>query len=384
LLHQIRDKSDAILENQKVMIGGMNDIAKSVDRVQETLSATRNMVADIMKDQLAPRYCFDVPEGGTAGNLFQSVIGQKVKVYFVCPFTLDVPRDKNGNSTGYTLRLPSDWVVSYGPAILFGMKVIGYAFAAGRCGGLPLPRLDGIEDLSSKLIGFVDFQQLLTREMGPDLVKKCSGFVEGMMGDSNPDVDKAKSRNVLELSYESILAIAKMAEDEGFEECGLVKVTSEKGATEFVDLLYEKKGKNCFSMTPDQITQEMNNLNPVADAMVEGNNKELQRLWKEAQDYRREEIVYHGPLDKRQKDFPHFWHARYFVLYDNGDVEYFISEEDFTNTSIFGKRKRGVLNLKLKGDSGRKMILEFEIEGIPNETLRTELVSEVQPWLDSF
>jgi len=62
------------------------------------------------------------------------LLKKKAKFYFVCPVTLSVPRDSNGQPIGYDLDLERGWVEKVRPALIVSLRVLQMAAVVARLG----------------------------------------------------------------------------------------------------------------------------------------------------------------------------------------------------------------------------------------------------------
>ncbi|KAL3902962.1 MAG: hypothetical protein SGPRY_011860, partial [Prymnesium sp.] len=86
------------------------------------------------------------------------------RLYFICPITLRLANTNDGK--GYSVQMPKDWVVKYGPAFRVALQVMDVAVAASHVMGLPLPKLSTAKEhiLSEEAIALRALRNVLANE----------------------------------------------------------------------------------------------------------------------------------------------------------------------------------------------------------------------------
>ena len=126
-----KDEMKAInrVEN-KVELGRLENQA-GFKKVREKLDDARGEILKELESmsQNAPKYMLVVPDAFDIYDKLKlkSLLNQQIKVVFLCPVSLIVPRDANGVIKGYTFNFSNDWYTKWGPVIEVGSYYLSFA-----------------------------------------------------------------------------------------------------------------------------------------------------------------------------------------------------------------------------------------------------------------
>jgi len=259
------------------IIDKQDELKRSNENMQEQLEKYTRMI--ILANDAAPKYFFVVPQGLSFMDIVMDIVEndlgavllkKKAKLYFVCPVTLSVPRDSNGQPIGYDLDLERAWVEKVRPALVVSLWVLHMAALVARLG--------------------------ITYKIGDD--KDFLSFA------------KQVNRKDLARSYTEVKIFAQ-EKDLEFLKSGLAKsVCHVDGSVEYVlndpriRALYTKEGTKCLHLSADERSRKGVDLHKI---LVEG---ELEK----------------EPKTKTSKT--NKWVLRYFVLFKTGLLTYYHKKDD--------------------------------------------------------
>ncbi|KAK1735803.1 leucine-rich repeat protein [Skeletonema marinoi] len=238
---------------------------KMLSEMQTELANVSRGVSNILKDCHAPKLMCIIPEDRSVMDWIKlkALVGEKVKVIFICPVTLSIPLDGNNKPMGYSMEMPRDWVRRYGPALQISYEILRIGFAVGRL-FLPLPNLSSVGSSTNVMNVLNDNLVEYMGEGAPDL-KELAGVLGDRATFDLPEADENLSKHVskgmrklISTSYDEVKKIAKQNGDEDFLQTGLTKVVY-NGHVEYVlnkseiKNMYEKEGPSCIGLTPAEL-----------------------------------------------------------------------------------------------------------------------------------
>ncbi|CAJ1956947.1 unnamed protein product [Cylindrotheca closterium] len=277
------------LESREIMTSNFAQIHKSLKCVISHQKAANKLLKAIFEGKKwQPKYFVILPaaeqvsqEKGfsrflitmkKAGNpstfLKDNFLTTKARLCFICPLSLQPVVGMDGNAIGYDIQMPTEWIKTYGPAILIGLKIFQVGLAVGRGFGLPLPSLsEAEEELKETSNLFSEMQGLLVNGMGGEggedtfaetLLEQFTDEMDSAASDEGPGMEK-NHLNRIKMAYKGI---GSLIEDEEFERCGLVQAISEDGAEyEYVhpdvEPLFQKFGSKCMEMPMEKREKEI-------------------------------------------------------------------------------------------------------------------------------
>jgi len=275
---QLKKLNEGQKNIESTVKSGFNEMNVKLDRTHKMLSEMQTELANvsrgvsnILKDCHAPKLMCIIPADSSVKDWINlnALVGKKVKVIFICPVTLSIPRDDNNKPMGYSMEMPRDWVRKYGPALKISYEILRIGFAVGRFAGLPLPNLSSAGS-STNVMNVLNDN--LVDYMGKDYMGEEALDLEelaGVLGDrvtlALPEADENLSKHVnkgmqkvISTSYDEVKKIAKQNGDEDFLQTGLTKVVY-NGHVEYVlnkseiKNMYEKEGPSCIGLTPAKL-----------------------------------------------------------------------------------------------------------------------------------
>jgi len=318
--------------------------------VSSQMATTRMMRTIIGGTCIAPKYVFFQPVKRGTWKKFQpeSWVGKDVKVMFICPLTLEIPKNGNGEFCSYSLTLQKDWVKKYGPALILSLRVLNIAFALGRAAGVPLPTISnlskdlkkGAEENISNLTSVYDtLKEDTDLKDEIDCIESTISSLIPTKGVERaldmPNVSLESTTPATSASYSEIANIAKnfKPSDPSFERSGLVLATDMDGVSEYVSKImkpvYEEFGYDeSMKMTQDDLNIKRQELK----VKHEKEKHDFEALYKDKAIAKeisvKEQIVLEGVLEKKGHDFLSGFKEKYFVLYVDGMLVYYKSEEE--------------------------------------------------------
>ena len=217
-------------ENIKVVSSDLDCLNKKLDKFEKaTMSMMRALVSG---RKFAPALMLFVPQkkkklkGIKPSNWFSN----KVKVMFICPVTMRVLNDSNGDPFHYIIELPKDWVKTFGPTILISLNILKIACGAGKITGFdPLVIAENarklITDNSSTLKSMYDKLKKLKE------LKSTHNFIEKICKD--PDI--LNCAKPVEATHGAI-AVSELfkSPDVKFERSGLVLAADMYGVCQYI------------------------------------------------------------------------------------------------------------------------------------------------------
>mmetsp|Transcript_37127 Transcript_37127/g.90252 ORF Transcript_37127/g.90252 Transcript_37127/m.90252 type:complete len:863 (-) Transcript_37127:347-2935(-) len=254
------------------------NIQSSLKTIMKYQEATNSVLADMVTAGIAPRYYVILPpsvpsqEKSAFGSLFrkysnpQNWVMEKARVCFICPLSHQPARNSDGSVASYQVDLPQDWVAKYGPSIQFGLKFVLFGLQIGRCFGLPTLENTSTEDriaASSEILG--GMQQLLAEKLGDEDLTSLIMANNAEQIDDSKSKFEAAARTKPELKAQILQSYKGLQEwlgvKDNFRASGLVKATCTKdNSAEWVcpDMvaIYEKHGKDCFTMSTEKMAEE--------------------------------------------------------------------------------------------------------------------------------
>ncbi|KAK1735826.1 leucine-rich repeat protein [Skeletonema marinoi] len=270
---QLRKLDEGQKNIESTVKSGFNEMNVKLDQTHKMLSEMQTVLANvsrgvsnILKGCHAPQLMYIIPEDPSVMDWIKlkALVGKKVKVIFICPVTLSIPRDGNNKPMGYSMEMPRDWVRKYGPALKISYEILRIGFAVGRLFSLPLPNLSSagsstnvMNVLNDNLVDYMGEGALDLEELA------------GVLGDrvtlDLPEADENLSKHVskgmrklISTSYDEVKKIATQNGDEDFLQTGLTKVVYD-GHVEYVlnkseiKNMYEKEGPSCIGLTQAEL-----------------------------------------------------------------------------------------------------------------------------------
>lgn len=156
-------------ETQQKLQEGNAAITKTLDQIRESQEATAKMLKSLIDDRTLPRCIIPLSQGG-ASILYV----KNVTIHCVCPITMEIPSNINGELIGYKVKIAKEWVKTYGPAFLVSLKVLQIGLTAYLGVELPLPSLRGLEQKLLDDTKFKDMMGTMMEEMEDDSLSASS------------------------------------------------------------------------------------------------------------------------------------------------------------------------------------------------------------------
>jgi hypothetical protein len=347
----------------------IDNVGEGVNKLQTQIELVETMTRNMLEDSIAPTLVYIAPLDFSIEDwLDLKVLTTKpVKVCFICPVTLSVPRDANGDAMGYDIVLPKDWVVQYGPALQISLAVLKVAFAVGRIAGLPLPDSQRVDANINSFSVMNDTMIALMEEESPYL-KELSDSLTAHLTTTFPANDMVglpkEMKQMVERSYRDVKQLAVKLDDPEFRRCGLVKKVCSDGSAQYIldrpDIkkMFKKKGP---SLSNEQKIECGANLDIVKK---EG---ELEKRMKKRMS---------SPLTSN-------WKKRYYVLRQSGLLTYYASKEDRACDPLGVRGKHKYVNIGSFADVNPEE-LSFEMEQCADgqkHIFRSPSLKEKRSWL---
>jgi len=206
----------------------------------------------------APRYMLVLPEKfGIEDKLnLTALVNKKVLVVFLCPVTLIVPRNENGDIMGYEFNFTRDWYEKWGPGLRIGFMYLSLAIKVYSSGVVDIPGPIAPEkDITRLLKENVSWlQKYAAADTVNNNINQEAINIEdpnAIRSLSGEDLDK------LRCTYEEVMNVAQ--NDKEFLKSGLRReyCTSDNTSEYVLNIpevrdLYQEKGKeslNAFANT---------------------------------------------------------------------------------------------------------------------------------------
>jgi len=147
-------------------------------------------------------------------------VNNKFVLVFYCPILRRAVNGSASKEIGYEIEMPKDWVKKYGPAIVFGLKILEASLVVGRLCGLPIPTVSGAaNDAEDKLVEASNFvenmQKVLLEGVGNEGDESLAGILV-----SKFDAAKEEFVGELESSNNSLSDIQKKEIQKSFHGIG--------------------------------------------------------------------------------------------------------------------------------------------------------------------
>eukprot|EP00560_Eucampia_antarctica_P008194 CAMPEP_0197826178 /NCGR_PEP_ID=MMETSP1437-20131217/3166_1 /TAXON_ID=49252 ORGANISM="Eucampia antarctica, Strain CCMP1452" /NCGR_SAMPLE_ID=MMETSP1437 /ASSEMBLY_ACC=CAM_ASM_001096 /LENGTH=287 /DNA_ID=CAMNT_0043426499 /DNA_START=25 /DNA_END=888 /DNA_ORIENTATION=+ len=277
-----------------------------------------------------------------------------MKIAFICPVSLTVPRNNDGTVKGYDITCQRGWVKKYGPALMASLKTLQVLCAAGRIAGLPLPNLNNI---GKGLNTFDEVNEQLIEYMGEDVIPNFKEIGDTLTGCMTIDADVSPDSDLKEIIRKSFIEVQQLAQNQNdpkFLMTGLVKVQWE-GDVEYV--LNEPDVKKKYEEGGiKKITDDPNPFIP---------------------------ILAQGLFEKKGKNkFGKEWSHRYLVLDRFGFLNSYNTEEDYNNdiSKVKGKMKK-IVNITDPNRSDCILKVKFYDDEVRKFKATTPV--EKKKWIDA-
>jgi len=255
--------------------GKLDEIATKLDEILSQLKAQSRMTRELLsKAHDLPTYIVLLPKArdfeskaGTIRNGMNaataavrrvidnpgSIFNDTLVMHFVDPVSLEFA-DTNGGD-GFEITHPKKWVAKAAPYLSLGLAVLSAAAAVGRVAGFPVPNVAGVammyldsatQELASirgeAATAIADALHLdrdaLAEELEgltSDVTERAEAFVEGVKAapDSAEGLEDVR-RKAVALGATELRALLDVTHKGWVDKCGLVRVTSKDGYTEWV------------------------------------------------------------------------------------------------------------------------------------------------------
>lgn len=247
----------------------VNSLDNMHNELNEFQTATTKMLRTLITGKcVAPKYLY-FHEKKSGWKDLSKLFNKQVEVFFICPITMSIPKDANGNFCSYMVKLPAQWIQKYGPAIVLSLKVMKVACAIGRLAGLPLPVISDIPSqgngwISKSTKSLTAMYNTLSedKDLAPVtsfIDKKYNSVVavgtEAIENAESGEVHEEPSCKLIQKSYNEIKSLADTFNkpDPGFHRSGLVLAIDKQGNSEYVHRdfkdVYEEHGfEACIKM----------------------------------------------------------------------------------------------------------------------------------------
>ena len=350
----VSEEAEKTREDIKLVSSKLDDLNIQLDMFKKaTMISMRKLISG---HELAPAMMMFVPKKN--GINPADWLNKEVKVMFICPVTMRVPKDIDGKPLHYTVKLIKGWVKIFGPTILMTLNVLKVACGIGNVAGIaPLKLADGalniIAQNSSTLTSMYDELKNMPQ------LKPTHEFIEEMY--KKPDeLNRAKS---LEGTHGAI-AVSKIyiPKDSRFQNSGLVLATDMDGKSEYIHkdikLVVEEYGfEKCLKMSTEDLYEKQRKLWEKAKKK----EHEHESLFKERKEKNKvvdnEDILAEGYMEKKGLSIVSKYDARYFILKTDGSLFYYLSESDALNSAFYGHKR--LLKVERVNDTN-KMRFAFE------------------------
>jgi len=375
---QLKKLNEGQKNIESTVKSGFNEMNVKLDRTHKMLSEMQTELANvsrgvsnILKDCHAPKLMCIIPADSSVKDWINlnALVGKKVKVIFICPVTLSIPRDDNNKPMGYSMEMPRDWVRKYGPALKISYEILRIGFAVGRFAGLPLPNLSSAGS-STNVMNVLNDN--LVDYMGKDYMGEEALDLEelaGVLGDrvtlAVPEADENLSKHEMmtkiNASYEEVMNIAKRNGDEDFLKTGLSKVVCD-GHVEYVldkaeiKSIYQQMGPSCLGLPQEEL---------------QARGADLGVVMKE------------GYLEKK---IGFKWELRYVILRKGGVLTHYESKEEWLGDhfGVMGKPKPKIVAVK-KERTGESFKLTYEggkCQSFKSTKSVVDTKAEIKNWVE--
>mmetsp|Transcript_23445 Transcript_23445/g.35582 ORF Transcript_23445/g.35582 Transcript_23445/m.35582 type:complete len:409 (-) Transcript_23445:125-1351(-) len=391
-----------VASNVNKLDSKIDKVALNLVNLERNQKATMKILKDIIQDaKHAPKMMLFLPE---TRSVFKNMsvsnwFVNKVKVVFVCPITMEVPKKEDGTSCGYIIKLPSKWVIKYGPALLMTLRMLKLASDAAKI-FIPIP--DEIKNTINTANETLDkfrgsgYGTLYDFLMKQKELKAVSKYIS-QEGDNLTDIS-GLLQSALENSGVENQGAKQISElfdppDETFTKSGLVPATDMNGVTHYVKkeikLLYEEFGYEiCLKMEMPEIEEERKELLEKKSQDEIAHKKLFEKRIQENLNSSGTRILNEGYLEKKGLGNPlSLFQKRYFVLKNDGTLVYYESKDDcdkFFKHDAGQKSKTGLLEIQ-KGSGSNDMIFIFknpkENENDIKQTFRTTDYEDREKWI---
>jgi len=377
-----RPTMEEILDHDFFRMPKDAEVKEGIQKILDMQMSTNRMVKRLLDGRIYPRYLIPLPTFKADYSKPETWFQNKVKVYFLCPISMEIPVGADGELLGYELKEPKNWVRKYGPALLLAWKIARVA-AKAVPGGVNLPSLELCEEMLIKkdTSGFLDnMQKAVLCELEANkgtptgsafLAKECMDHF-AKLASSEQSIPASYTEYALK-AYDGII---KELEDPQFKKSGLVLATCLKdGSTEFVhpDIIsvYEEHGKKCFKMDPVEIKQERKAAIERRSVRWKDDNAIRKDREEKAAYYRRssDNVAHQGPMQKLGQNFPARWCERHFVIFTEGEVRYYDEKNDVDDLTKCGTLLK-VIQWK-RADSADKKKAHIVLEYTDKEKVHT-------------
>jgi len=336
--HALFKRTDALIEKVKEV----------VDEIKEGVDKTNKMIISLLQDQDSPRLPYMIPQKWEAN--INTLFTKKMKIAFICPVSLTVPRNLDGTVKGYDITLQRGWVKKYGPALLISLEALKVLCAVGRVAGLPLPNLNSFGTTTN--IIHVANDQLIECMEKEDITAKVNNIGSALnnrvtvgAGISLQDYSEAELK-----SFVNIKRLAEKQDDPNFLNTGLVKVVRVKdGKVEYI--LNDPYVINEYK----EGRLDTNDPNPISLTLAQ------------------------GVLEKQDGNT---WNSRYLVLNRFGFLSCYHTKDKFDDDKgqVKGKMKKIVKIEK----AGTDLILKVTYYDDDERTFRAADNEEKEKWIDAM
>lgn len=214
-----------------------------IEKMLDAQMMTNRMVKNFLNERICPRYIVTLPASKSS-----KWFSDEVKLYFVCPISMEIPIGTDGEMMGYELNEPEKWILDYGPSLLLVWKIARVVFAGH---GIVYEE-NFLDEMERQIVGVIEGEQKQTaRDV---LTRRCIEDFTDLTYDGKqviPDYYREEGQKSFDGIFDSL-------QDPQFEKSGLKLATCFRdGTSEFVhpDIvsLYEEYGEKCFRMTPEVI-----------------------------------------------------------------------------------------------------------------------------------
>ena len=351
---------------QKMMVLKLDQTLSMLQEMETHLQNVSTMMREIHRNFAVPKLLFVVPVGPSKKDWFKpsSWVNTRMKVIFVCPVTYSIPRNSKNKPMGYTIKMPKDWVVKYGPALRLSFEVLQIAFAVGRLACLPLPNLSSFGESPNP---FQIMNDDLVQDLGenaPDLIGLADAMRKENFTSSEITENTMKS---IKASYDQVKRLGEDNYDPDFLKTGLAKVEKDEWVEYVlndpkVKTLYQEKGHVCVGLP----VEELQSLGADLDIVVKEGELEKNRNSKCKRDYFFNKQANQGENRKRS----------YYVLRKSGWLTYYPSKEERDKDPLgaSGKTKpKKVVSVENAENDCFEILYE---DGEPKQTFNVPLDSE--------
>jgi serine/threonine protein kinase len=327
----------------------MSRVHRGVDRLLELTSRG------------APRYMLVLPlKFGIEDKLnLTALVNKKVLVVFLCPVTLIVPRNENGDIMGYEFNFTRDWYERWGPGLRIGFMYLSLAIKVyssavvnirdpiapethithGNLGKLLKENVSWLQKYAAADTVNNNINREAINIEDPDAIRRLSG----------EDLDK------LRCTYEEVMNVTQ--NDKEFLKSGLRRqYCASDNTSEYVlnipeaTDLYQEKGKECLNTFA--------NTEAMKGCLTRKRERKLR-------------------IPSKEK-------TRYYVLRINGHLSHYKDRNEYEDNHIFGlegETKPRYMNVSsVDGELG----IEIEFVGGKNEVLYADSLEMRNKWVEKM